>query len=301
MVGARRGLSRLERRELLWALLLLLPNLTIFLAFNVGPLLFSLAMTTMNWPLLQPPRFIGAGNVQRLLEDDVFWTALGNSATYVVLYVPPLVACAFALGLVLDRKVPGITGFRVVFFLPSVVLFVSVAFLWRWLYEPNVGLINYGLGRLGIPGPDWLSSGRWALLAIVIMNVWRHAGYYGLIFLAGLQSVPDELHEAAKVDGATGLQRLWYVTLPMVFPTTFFVTVTALIGAFQLFGEAFVMTQGGPGYATTTLVYYVYLNGFSAFRMGYAALIAWVLFFIIFAVTLVQWRVARERGYGFQD
>ncbi|MBI2941802.1 MAG: sugar ABC transporter permease [Chloroflexi bacterium] len=297
----RRGHSRRERQELLWAGLFLLPNLLGVLVFSVGPLIFSLAMTTMDWQLVKPPSFVGAANLGRLVKDDVFWMALANTITYVLLYVPLLTLGSFVVAIVLDRKLRGITLYRTIFFMPSVVLFVSVAMLWQWLYEPQNGVINYVLGLVGIPGPPWLSSRLWALPSIIVMNVWRHAGYYSLIFLAGLQAIPDELHEAAQVDGASALQRLRYLTIPLIFPTTFFVVVTSLIAAFQLFGEAFVMTKGGPGYATTTLVYYIYRMGFEAFRMGYAALIAWVLFLLIFAVTLVQWRIARERGYGFQE
>jgi multiple sugar transport system permease protein len=293
--------SRRERRELLWALALLLPNLSALLLFSIGPLFFSLAMTVTDWSLVKPPVFTGSANLERLLADDVFWKSLANTATYVVLYVPVLTVASFVLAVALDRKLRGITLYRAIFFMPSIVLFVSVAMLWLWLYEPNNGVINYLLGLIGIPGPAWLSSRQWALPSIVVMNVWRHAGYYALIYLAGLQAIPTELHEAAEVDGASALQRLRYVTIPMIFPTTFFVVVTALIASFQLFGEAFVMTRGGPSYSTTTLVYYIYRNGFESFRMGYASLIAWVLFLLIFVVTLVQWRVARERGFGFQD
>ena len=294
--------SRSERRELLWALAFLLPNLLAFVGFTVGPMLFSLGMTVMDWPLLKPPRFNGTDNFARLVDDDVFWQAFGNTFRYVVMYVPLVTVCAFFLAVLLDRKLRGITWYRTVFFLPSVALFVSIAMLWSWLYDPNSGVINYLVAvLLGVDPPKWLSSPAWALPSIVAMNVWRQAGYYSLIFLAGLQSIPDELHEAAEVDGANGLQRLRYLTIPLIFPTTFFVVITSLIAAFQLFGEAFVMTKGGPGYATTTLVFYVYRMGFESFRMGYAALIAWVLFAVIFVVTLVQWRFAGERGHGVRD
>jgi len=298
---SRRRWSGQERAALLWAGLLVLPNLLALLVFNVGPLLFSLGMTLTDWSLVKPPVFTGTANLERLVSDDVFWRALANTATYVLIYVPLLTVASFVLAVALDRKLHGITLFRTVFFMPSVVLFVSVAMLWQWLYEPNNGLINYLLGLVGISGPGWLSSRQWALPSIVVMNVWRHAGYYALIFLAGLQGIPDELREAAEVDGASALQRIRHVTIPVIFPTTFFVVVTALIASFQLFGEAYVMTRGGPAYSTTTLVYYIYRNGFEAFRMGYAALIAWVLFLLVFLVTIVQWRIARERGFGFQD
>ncbi len=287
-----------ERRELLWALMFLIPNLLAFTVFTVGPMFFSLGMTVMDWPLLKPPQFNGLANADRLINDDVFWIALGNTTRYVVLYVPAVTVSAFLIAVLLDRKVRGILWFRTIFFLPSVALFVSIAMLWEWLYQPQFGIFNHVLSLVGIQGPGWLSTPAWALPSIVIMNVWRHSGYYSLIFLAGLQSIPDELHEAAQVDGATGFHRLRYLTIPLIFPTTFFVVITSLIAAFQLFGEAFVMTKGGPGYATTTIVYYVYRMGFESFRMGYAALIAWVLFAIIFVVTLAQWRFAGERGHG---
>lgn len=297
-VERRPALGRLERRELLWAILFLLPNLLIFLTFNVGPLLFSLAMTVMDWQLVKPPTFTGSANIERLWGDEVFWTALGNTASYVVMYVPAVVVLAFLVAVVLDRKLRGITFYRTAFFTPSIVLFVSVAMLWQWLYEPQHGLVNFVLGKVGVYGPDWLGSKQWALPALVLVNIWRHVGYYALIYLAGLQAIPDEFHEAARVDGADALQRLWYITIPMLFPTTFFVLVTVFIASFQVFGEVFVMTKGGPGYSTTTIVYLVYKAGFETFRMGYAALLAWVLFSIIFVVTLFQWRFVRERGYG---
>lgn len=298
-VERRRGLARAERRELLWAALFLLPNLLIFLTFNVGPLLFSLAMTTMDWQLVKPPSFSGSANLERLVEDEVFWTSLGNTFAYVIMYVPSVTVLSFLVAVVLDRKLRGITLFRTAFFMPSIVLFVSAAMLWQWLYEPQNGLFNHLLAQVGIVGPPWLASKQWALPSIVLVSVWRHVGYYAVIYLAGLQAIPDEYHEAAKVDGADGLQRLWYITVPLIFPTTFFVVVTLLIASFQIFGEVFVMTKGGPGYATTTIVYHVYRSAFETFRMGYAALLAWVLFAIIFAITMLQWRFARERGHGF--
>jgi multiple sugar transport system permease protein len=296
---ARRRMTRIERVEIAWADLFLLPNLLILLTFNIGPLLFSLVMTTMDWQLVRPPTFTGSANVERLIGDDIFWTALGNTFLYVLLYVPSVTVLSFLLAMVLDRKLRGITFYRTAFFTPSIVLFVSVAMLWQWLYEPRNGLINHLLWQVGVTGPTWLASKQWALPSIVLMSIWRHVGYYALIYLAGLQAIPNEFHEAAKVDGASAFQRMRYVTVPLIFPTTFFIVVTLLIHSFQVFGEVFVMTKGGPGYATTTIVYHVYRSAFESFRMGYAALIAWILFAIIFVVTLLQWRLARDRGYGF--
>jgi multiple sugar transport system permease protein len=190
--------------------------------------------------------------------------------------------------------------FRTIYFMPSVCLFTSVAILWQWLYHPDSGLFNQLLALIGIDGPAWLADKRWAMPSIVFMSVWRSTGYYALIFLAGLQGIPQEFYEAAEMDGAGAWDKLRRVTAPLIFPTTFFVLVTSLIAAFQMFGESFIMTEGGPGYSTTTLVFLIYRNAFQAFKMGYASLQAWVLFAFIFLVTLAQWKFARGYGYGFE-
>lgn len=289
----------LRQHEIIWGYILILPSVLGFLSFNFGPLIASLGMMFTNWSVVKAPKLIGFANFQKLISDDVFHIALRNTFSYVVLYVPLVTLFAFLLANLLDRKIRGIAFFRTVYFMPSVCLFVSVAILWQWIYDPNSGWLNYALSLVGIKGPGWLADRRWAMPSIVIMSVWRHIGYYAVVFLAGLQAVPLEFYEAAEMDGAGAWAKLRHVTLPLVYPTTFFVLVMAFIEAFQLFGEAYVMTSGGPGYATTTLVFLIYNNAFTAFKMGYAAVQAWVLFAFIFAVTLVQWRLAQEHGYGF--
>jgi multiple sugar transport system permease protein len=285
---------------MLWAYLLLLPNAIGFLLFSLGPMAASLAMIFTDWTVVRPASFAGLDNFVKLLRDDSFRTALGTTFYYVALYVPLVTIFAFLLANLLDRKLAGIGIYRTVYFLPSICMFVSISILWTWLYHPTSGLINYGLKLIGIQGPGWLADRRWAMPAIVIMGVWRHMGYYGLVYLAGLQGIPQEFYEAAEIDGAGSWAKMRHITLPLIFPTTFFVVVMACIAAFQLFGEPYVMTGGGPGYATTTLVFLIYRNAFEGFKMGYAALQSWVLFAAVFVLTLAQWRYARERGYGFE-
>lgn len=302
--GLRLRLRRaggLRRPEMVWAYLFILPNILGFLCFTLGPILASFALMFTDWTVVRPPNFVGIDNFRRLLSDDVFRIALRNTFVYVALYVPAVTVCAFLLATLLDSKLRAIAIYRTLFFMPSVCMFVAVSLVWQFLYQPSTGVANYYLARVGIHAPDWLADKHWALAAIVIMNIWRHVGYFALIYLAGLQGVPADLYEAAAVDGANGWVKMRRITIPMIYPTTFFVLVIAFIDAFQLFGEPYIMTQGGPGYATTTIVYLIYRNAFEGFRMGYAATQSWVLFAIIFVVTFIQWRLNRERNYGFES
>jgi multiple sugar transport system permease protein len=295
-----RRIGGLRQQEIVWGFLFILPNVLGFLLFNLGPMVASFGMIFTDWTVIRPPDFVGLENFQKLVRDDLFLTALLNTFYYVAGYIPLVTILAFLLSNLLDRKLRGIAIYRTVFFMPSVCMFVSIAILWQWLYSPTSGLINYFLSLFGIQGPGWLSETRWAMPAIIVMGVWRHVGYYSLIFLAGLQGIPQEYYEAAEIDGAGMWAKMRNVTIPLIFPTTFFVLVIAFIEAFQLFGEPYIMTGGGPGYATTTLVFLIYRNAFEGFKMGYASLQAWVLFAVIFLVTLIQYRLGQERGYGFE-
>ena len=220
--------------------------------------------------------------------------------TYTLGAVPIGVFIAFWLALLLNRKMRGVVFFRTVFFLPYVTLTVAIAIVWAWIYHPELGLVNYLLGFVGIDGPRWLQSTTWAMPAIIIMSNWKGIGYAMLIFLAGLQAIPQDLQEAATIDGASAFQRLRHITVPLLAPTTFFILVTSFIAAMQAFDQFYVMTQGGPAYATTTLVMYIFQNGFEWFQMGYAATVAVVLFASIFAITALQWRFARSWAYGHE-
>jgi len=201
------------------------------------------------------------------------------------------------LALLVNQKLKGIVIFRTIYFMPVVSSMVAVALLWRWLYNPDFGLINSFLRILGIKNPPlWLASTTWAKPAIMLMWIWRGAGYNMLLYLAALQGIPEQLYEAASIDGANGWQKFWHITLPTLAPTNFFIIVMSIIGGFQAFGEIYVMTGGGPAGSTTTIVYYIYNNAFLWYKMGYAAAISWFLFVIIFTATLIQWKYGKEQA-----
>lgn len=285
-----------RRREMLAAFLFLLPNFLGFLFFMAGPLLASLGISMLEWNLLGTPSWRGIDNYVRLLGDDDFWNSLRATAYYMGGSVPLGVVSALLLALALNQKIRGITIYRTVYFIPVVSSMIAVALMWRWMYNPTSGILNHALNSLftmfSLPwtAPDWLQSRTWAMPAIIIMSVWKGLGYNMVLYLAGLQGIPQHLYEAADIDGATGWHKFWNITLPLLTPTTFFIVIISIIGSFQIFEQAYIMTQGGPARATVTTVYYIYENGFQWFRMGYASAVAWVLFALILVVTLVQWR-----------
>lgn len=289
----------IRRQEMLAGYLFLLPNLLGFLTFSVFPILAALYLTFTDWDLGGTPELVGLDNFGRMARDDIFWKALFNTFYYAFAAVPTAVLFAFCLALLINRKIRGILTFRLIYFLPHLTLTVAAAIVWAWIYHPELGLINYLLGLVGIDGPNWLYNSKWAMPAIIIMSNWHGVGYAMLIFLAGLQGVPAELYEAATVDGANGWQQLRHITIPMLSPATFFVLVTSLIGAFQGFDQFYVMTNGGPAFATTTLVLHIFKNGFLYFRMGYATSMATILFLCILVITLIQWRAAKSWVFGF--
>lgn len=273
--------------------LFLLPNLIGFLVFSLIPILAVFYFALTDWNLATSPNFIGFDNFRTLWRDDSFWQATRNTIYYTVGAVPIGVFIAFWMALLLNRKMRGVVVFRTLFFLPHVTLTVAIAIVWAWIYNPDIGLLNYLLGQIGIDGPRWVQSTTWAMPAVIIMSNWKGVGYAMLVFLAALQSIPEEYYEAAKLDGATWFQQLRQITVPMLSPTTFFLLATSFIGAMQAFDQFYVLTKGGPAYSTTTLVMYTYQNGFEFFKMGYASAAATMLFLGIFLVTFVQWRLAR--------
>lgn len=293
--------SDMRRKEALAGYLFLLPNLLGFLTFSIFPIVAAIALTFSEWDLASSPTFSGLDNFWQMAGDDLFWRALRNTFYYAGVAVPTGVFIAFWLALLVNRPMRGVFVFRLIYFLPHVTLTVAAAIVWAWIYHPEFGLINYLLSMLGIQGPNWLFNSNWAMPAIIIMSNWKGVGYAMLIFLAGLQGIPAELYEAAIMDGANSRQQLRYITVPMLSPTTFFVLTTSFIGAFQGFDQFYIMTQGGPAFSTTTLVLYIFNNGFQYFKMGYAGSMATVLFLCILAVTLLQWRVAKSWVHGFNN
>jgi multiple sugar transport system permease protein len=239
-------------------------------------------------------RFVWAGNYARLVADPEFWQALRNTFYFVLVGGPLSVGVSLGAALLLnERSVRFKSLFRTIYFAPVVTTLVAVAVVWRYLYHPRAGLLNAGLGAVGIGPVDWLGDPAWAMPAIILMAVWKNFGYNMIIFIAGLQSIPGELYEAARVDGAGRLAQFWHVTLPLLAPTFLFVGVLTMVGYFQLFAEPYVMTQGGPLGATRSVVLLMYEEGFRWWNMGYASAVAFALFAVILAATLVQLRLQR--------
>lgn len=281
-----------KRKNTIEAWLFLLPNFIGFLVFTVFAIGFSLWISMHRWDLFSSPTFIGLGNFVRLLTNDRdFKRALLNTLYFAVGIVPLGTAASLCLALLVNRGLKGMTFFRTVMYLPSVSSTIAVGIVWIWLLDPQFGVVNYALRSIGLASPpNWLGSVLWAKPALILMHIWQYAGYYMIIFLAGLQGVPEQLYEAAVLDGASSWQKFWRITLPLLSPTTFFVIVMKMIGVFNIFEQPFIMTGGGPSGSTETIVYYIYSNAFEWFNMGYASAVAWVLFILVFGVTLIQFK-----------
>jgi multiple sugar transport system permease protein len=286
------GKGGLRRGETVAAYLFLLPNIVGFLIFTLLAVLASAAIALTNWDILSPPDFVGLKNFQRLLTtDDTFQKVLLNTTVFTLASVLGSMVLSLLVALAMNTALRGIVLFRTAYYLPVVTSSVAVAVVWTWFYNPDFGPLNYYLSLLGVRPPAWLGSPEWALPAVIIVSVWKSIGYDMIIWLAGLQGIPQHLYEAAAIDGAGRWRRFSAITLPLLTPTTFFVLVISLIRAFQVFDVVQVMTDGGPADASRTMVLYIYDTGFRFLKMGYAASVAWTLFVIIFAITIVQWRV----------
>jgi multiple sugar transport system permease protein len=280
-----------RRREMIEAYLYLLPTFVGLILFSLGAIVVSVGISFTDWNILQPPHWVGLSNYVRLFSTPLNWQVFGNTLYYMGVIVPVGTALALGLALALNWGLRGIVLLRSLYFLPVISSTVAVSLVWGWLYNQQFGLINYLLSLVGITGPAWLADTRTAMPAVIIMSIWKGLGYNMVIFLAGLQGIPQELYEAAAIDGAGAWARFRYVTLPLVSPTTFFVVVLSTIAAFQVFDQTYVMTGGGPAYSTTTLALFIYQNAFQWFHMGYAAALSYVLFAAVAVVTLVQFRV----------
>ncbi|MCU0465531.1 MAG: sugar ABC transporter permease [Anaerolineae bacterium] len=279
-----------------WVAAFLGPSLIGLWVFVVLPILSSFWYAFNDWNLLSPPEFIGTDNFVELAGDDRFWTALGYTLTFIALYVPVVFVLGLALALLLNQKVRGMLVVRAASFLPVVASWVVVSLIWKWLFNPAYGLINYGLGLVGIEGPAWLFDPGTAVAAMVITSVWKDVGYIALLYLGGLQSISNTLYEAAHIDGAGRWQVARFITLPLLTPTMFFVLITLLINYFQMFEQVWLMPMrdSAADRQVEVIVTEVVRNAFSYNRMGYASAMSWVLFALIFAITLVQLRLQKR-------
>jgi len=289
----RRKLSR----EAIWGYVFVGPWIIGFLVFTLGPVVASFGLSFMDYELISAPTWRGLRNYGELLtRDRLFRLSLYNTLYYTLFSVPLGITVAFLLALLLNVQLPGMNLYRTVFYLPAVTAGVAVSLLWMWLFNSRFGLINFLLRWIGLPGPGWLVDPTWAKPAFILMSVWGVGGTV-VIFLAGLQGVPRSLYEAAEIDGANTLQRFRHVTIPMMTPVIFFNMLVGIIGSFQVFTAAYVMTGGGPQYSTLFYVLYLFRQGFKLLRMGYAAAMAWILFIIIVVLTLIQLRLSTKWVY----
>ena len=283
-----------RRAEALAAYAFLTPAIVVLGLFTFGPIVFSLALAFFDWNLLAPGRtFVGLGNFVELSGDEVFRIALRNTFVYALGVVPVQTFLALLLAVAVNQGIPARGFFRAAFYLPAITSSVVTSVILLWIFS-KTGLLNYLLSLVGITGEDWIGSPRYALASIMALNVWSTSGYFMITFLAGLQSIPKSLYEAAELDGAGWWSQFRHVTLPGLRPTVFFVVTLGLIGCFQVFDQIYVMSSGGPVNATTTASYYIYNSAFKYFRLGYAAAASIVLFLLIFAVTEVQRRFLGE-------
>ena len=277
------------------AYLFIAPGLIHFVIFTLFAVGFAFYISFHEWNIIKPDKpFVGLENYLRLLEDTRFHRAVLNTLTFLI-GVPLNLSCALAVALLLNTKVRGQAIFRTMFYLPVVTPLVVSSIIWKWLYQGDYGLLNYYLLKFGIIQEKifWLADPQLALPALILMGIWIGTGGPMVIYLAGLQSIPQEMYDAAMVDGASAWQRLLYITIPLLRPTTFFLIVTNIIYTFQIFTEVYIMTNGGPLNRTTTIGYYLYVNAFRELDMGYATAMAFVLFAMIFGFTLLQWKFTR--------
>lgn len=289
-----RSLGRLGR-DSWWAWLFLAPTLLGLAVLSAGPIIASFGISLTDWDLLSPAAFVGLDNFVSLLSNDRFLLALRNTAFFTLTSVPLGLILGLGLAMALDQPVRGIAIIRTAYFLPVVTSTTAIALVWLWIYSPRGGLLNAVLGVFGIPPEKWVSDPFWSMPSIVAMSVWQGLGTTVIIFLAGLQGIPQEFHDAAAVDGAGRWARFRHVTLPLLTPTIFFTGILAFIGAFQVFDQVYVLARPGePSRSTITLVYFIYESGFDNFKMGLAAAASWILFLIVAVLTILYFRWQRR-------
>ena len=274
----------------------LVPSFIVLAVFTYFPVAYALGLSFFKWRIMSgEPTFFGLGNYQLLLTSDDFWQAIRNTVYFAIGSIPTGMAIALFVAILLNRPMRALPIYRTAYFLPTVTSMVAISVVWMWIYHPDVGLMNYFLEQFHLPTVRWLNEPRSAMPAIIILGIWRGLGYNIIIYLAGLQNIPQHLYEAAQIDGANRWQLFRHVTWPLLTPTSFLILIMAVINSFQAFTEFDVMTQGGPLGATTVIVYYLYKQAFQQFNMGYGSAVAIVLFLIILGLTLIQTKVLGPR------
>lgn len=287
----------MKKNDNFTAYLFLLPSIIVIAGFHIIPTVYSWYISMFNWDLISKHKeFVGFANYGKLAVDPDFWKSLFNTVYFALGTIPAGIILAFLIAYGLSKKIKGLNIFRTIYFLPVVTSINAVGMIWLWIYHPDAGILNWLLGLFGVSAQRWLLDPVFALPAVMLMSIWKSLGYNVIIFLVGILSIPREYYEAAEIDGASGFTVFRNVTLPLVMPSVFFVTLISLIGSFQTFTQVYMLTpEGGPLKSTTVLVYYLYKNAFVFFKIGYASAVSFVIFVIIFALTLLQNKYWGER------
>ncbi|HEU4948359.1 MAG TPA: sugar ABC transporter permease [Kribbella sp.] len=296
-MGKRRPVRRpaaTRRNELGWVLFFLLPSAVPLFVFTLVPMVSSLWVSLHSWNLISPMEWVGVGNYSDLVTDPTTRSVFLHTLLYVVGYLPIVYAGGLGLALALNQRLKGRAFFRATYFLPVVTSWVVVALVWKWLLNPTNGLVNQVLGALHLPQPGWWTDPGWALPAVILSSAWKDLGFVMVILLAGLQAIPADFYEAAKVDGSNAWQRFWRITLPLLSPSTFFVVVISLINGFQVFDQVYVMTAGGPSGSSQVVVGQIYDLTFRYGRAGEASALSWILFALVLVITVIQVRGQRR-------
>ncbi|MDR2976234.1 MAG: sugar ABC transporter permease [Streptococcaceae bacterium] len=271
------------------------PNFIGFFIFTLVPVVVSFVLAFLEWDSFSTPKFVGLSNFKQMLSDDTFKISFTNTILYTVAVVPLTLLCSLGLAILLNQKIKGIKFFRTAFFFPYVTSLVAIAVVWNMLFHPTMGPINQLLRHFIANPPGWTSSTQWALVAIIIVSIWRGMGYYMVLYLAGLQGINKEWYEAAAIDGASKWKQFLHITWPSLHPTTFFITIMLIINSFKVFDLVQIMTNGGPGRSTNVLVLDIYNEAFVNFKFGYASAISFVLFILVLGVTVVQFKINEAR------
>lgn len=291
-------MTKKQKKENLFGYIFVGPQLIGFLLFVAFPLLFSIYLCFAEWNLVDLPTFVGLKNFEAVFRDKIFWKSIGNTFIYILITVPLTLLTSLTLAILTNRKLPFMKFYRAAFFLPMVTSTVAIAMVWLFIYQPYGGILNTILEFFGVQNPPkWLQDSNLARFAVSLVTIWLKVGYYYIIFDAGLKNIPNELYEAAQIDGASTWTKIKRITLPMLSSVMFFVMVMLFIDIFNMFNEVYIMTAGGPDYSTYTLSMYIYFYAFTEFDMGRAAVGSWVLFTLVAIVTVIQFRVKKRLVY----
>lgn len=297
--GKAKSKHKMKKGDGLSAVVFLTPTMIIFLTFILFPVIFSFYLSFHEWNMFSSEAtYVGVDNYKRMLQSDEFWSVLKNTGIFTIGTVPLNMIVALLVAMALNKKIKGKKFLRTAFFAPVIISPVAAAVIWRWIYDPNYGLLNYGISFFGVDSINWLNDPTAAMFALIIMGVWKTFGINMVLFSAGLAGIPETYYEAADIDGAGKFSKFWHITLPMLAPTTFFIMIMSMISSFQVFDLVYVLTSGGPLGSTKVLVFYVYEYAFKFFEMGFASAVAYVLFVILIVLTLLQVRYMKNRVHG---